>query len=113
MSFPGVARCQGFHTVRGVVDPGDHRFRSLIVVVVDVWNNFSSGDGNSYSPRVVLRLQTKLRVFTPCGAVWTGGTTVVVPSLLELYMYERISDLGMRSHHLGVALALRTPGLGF
>ena len=40
----------GFHTMRGVFDPGDHRFRPQVVGVVDVWRNFLSGDGNLSSP---------------------------------------------------------------
>ena len=28
-----------FHTVRGSIDPGDHRFRSRLVGVVDVWKD--------------------------------------------------------------------------
>ena len=30
----------GFHTVRGGFDPGDHRFLSQVVGVVDVWKDF-------------------------------------------------------------------------
>ena len=36
--------------MRGGIDPGDLRFRPRIIPVVDVWNNFGSGDGN-VSPR--------------------------------------------------------------
>ena len=30
----------GFQTVRGGIDPGDHRLRPWFVGVVDVWNYF-------------------------------------------------------------------------
>ena len=30
----------GFHTVRGGIDPGDHRFRPRIVGVIEVWKDF-------------------------------------------------------------------------
>ena len=40
----------GFHTLRGGIDPGDLRFRTRVVGAVDVWKDFSSGDGNPSSP---------------------------------------------------------------
>ena len=46
-------------------------------------------------------------------AVSTRGGTVFVPDMLKLYMYEMISDPGMRHYPSLVALALRTPGWGF
>ena len=30
----------GFHTMRGGIDLGDHRFRPRFVGVVEVWNDF-------------------------------------------------------------------------
>ena len=30
----------GFHTVRGDVDPEDHRFRPRFVELVDIWKHF-------------------------------------------------------------------------
>ena len=40
----------GFHTVRGGVDPGDDCIPPRGVRVVQVWEDFSSGDGNLSSP---------------------------------------------------------------
>ena len=48
---------RGFHTLRGGIDPEDHRFRPQFVAVVDVWNDFS-GMGY-YPPLVVLDLPTR------------------------------------------------------
>ena len=36
---------RGFHTMRGGIDPDDHRSRPRFVGVVDVWKDFRSGDG--------------------------------------------------------------------
>ena len=44
---------------------------------------------------------------TPCGAVLIRGTTLFVPSTLELQMYGRIYDPGIASCHPWRALALR------
>ena len=30
----------GFHNVRGVIDPGDLRFRFQVVEVLDIWKDF-------------------------------------------------------------------------
>ena len=30
----------GFHTVQGVIDPGDHRFRPRFVGFINVWKDF-------------------------------------------------------------------------
>ena len=62
-----------------------------------------------------------VRVSTPCGAVSTPGICVVVPALLELSMYGRISDSGIGTYPSRRALALYDPqpssnrpvGLGF
>ena len=40
----------GFHTVRGVIDPGNRQFHPRFVVVVDLWKNFCSGDDIVSSP---------------------------------------------------------------
>ena len=40
----------GFHTVRGGIDPGDHRFRPRSVTSIDVWKDLWSGDGILSSP---------------------------------------------------------------
>ena len=43
----------GFHTVRGGIDPGDHRFRPRDVGFVDVWKYFWPGDGTLFCSGVV------------------------------------------------------------
>ena len=43
----------GFHTVRGVIDPWDRRFRPRFVAVVDVWKIFNQGMGPCLSPVVL------------------------------------------------------------
>ena len=40
----------GFHTVRGGVDPGDHRLRPRAVGVVDIRRDFFAEDGDLSSP---------------------------------------------------------------
>ena len=40
-----------FHNVRGGFDPRDHRFRPLVVGLVDVWRDFWYGDRTLSSPR--------------------------------------------------------------
>ena len=40
----------GFHTVRGGIDPGNHRFRPRCVGVVDAVKGFSSGEGPYHLP---------------------------------------------------------------
>ena len=91
--------------MRGGIDPGDLRFRPRIIPVVDVWNNFGSGDGN-VSPRGTVgprrwaegRLPPRagymspsqsgitngVGVSKPRGAVPTPATSVFVLGLLEL-----------------------------
>ena len=66
------------------------------------------------------QLASGVGVSTPCGAVSTRGITVFASNVLELYIYRRISDLGMGPYLPRVALAPRTQpisnqsvGLGF
>ena len=40
----------GFPTVRGVLDPGDHRSRPRLIGVVNVRKDLRSGDGTISSP---------------------------------------------------------------
>ena len=66
-----------FHTGRGGIDPGNHRFRPWFVGDLDVWNDFRFGDGT---------------LSCPGGAGYTDivrggidpGVTFFVPRLLEL-----------------------------
>ena len=45
-SQPAISRWEwGFRTVLTRFDPGDHRFRSLVVGVLKVWKDFGTGDG--------------------------------------------------------------------
>ena len=82
-------RVWGLHTVRGGIDPGDHRFRPRFVGGADVWKDYDQGMG-PYPPGVALALRTPGWGPTPCGAVSTRGTAVFVPSLSELQIYGRI-----------------------
>ena len=43
----------GFHTVPGVIDPGDHSLCPWFVGVVDIWNYLLPGEGTLTSPTVV------------------------------------------------------------
>ena len=40
----------GFHTERGGIDPGGHRYRARVVGVVYMWGGLRYGDGNISSP---------------------------------------------------------------
>ena len=40
----------GFYTLRGVIDPMNHRVRSQFVGLVDVWKDFGPWDGALSSP---------------------------------------------------------------
>ena len=71
----------GFHTVRGGIDPGDHRFRPRFAGAADVRKDPRM---QSYPPRMPLTLRNQVGVSTPCGAISTRGTNVFVPSWLEL-----------------------------
>ena len=42
----------GFHTLPSGIYPEDHRFRPLVVGVVDEWKDFGLMDGTSSSPGV-------------------------------------------------------------
>jgi len=84
----------GFHTVRGYIDPRDHRFSSRVVGIVDICNDLRlwSGDRNLSSPGCagfILKPQTISDRpvglgFLPCGAVSTRRIAVFVPRLPEL-----------------------------
>ena len=39
-----------FHTLPGGIYPGDLRFRPAVVLVVEIWNDVRSADGNLSSP---------------------------------------------------------------
>ena len=39
----------GFYTLRGGIDPEDHRFRPPVVGIVDVWKDLLSGDATIFS----------------------------------------------------------------
>ena len=41
---------RGFHTLRGGINPGDFRFRSLVAGVVDKWKYSRTDDGALSSP---------------------------------------------------------------
>ena len=97
--WPGL----DFHTMRGGIDPEDHRFRPRVVGVVDIWKNFFSGDRTLSSPSPpALHTNTSQSAIrwwgwfsTPCEAMSNRGNSVFVPGLSELHMYGRISDPGM------------------
>ena len=63
-----------------------------------------------YSPRVELALRLSGWDFHTVGGGIEPGSIVFVPGLLELWMYGRICDWGMRSCPLRVALALQSRG---
>ena len=79
-----------FHSVRGGIDPRDHRYRPRFDGVVDVWKDSRSGDGTLSFPGGA-GSTNPVRVSTPCGGVSALETTVFVPGLLEPNrMYRRI-----------------------
>ena len=73
----------GFHTVRGGIDPEDHRFRPRIAGVVDICKDLWSGDGPISSPSAAGSTNSGQSaitlVSTQCGAVSTPEITVFVP----------------------------------
>ena len=98
----------GFHTVRAgkirratVFVPGCWSCTCMEGCVIRGWGLIIPGWRWLHDPQVW--------VSTPFGEVSTRGTTVFVPGLLELYMYGRISDPGMRPYPPRLALAPRTP----
>ena len=76
----------GFHTVRGGIDPEDHRSRPRFVGVLDVWKDFRLGDGTISRPGGAGRWlhEPQVEVSTPRGEVSTRGTTMFVSGMLEL-----------------------------
>ena len=84
---PRSARGVGvFHTMRGGIDPGDHRFRPRFDGVVHVWKDFASGGGTlsfvgaaeHRGPQPISDQPVRLG-FPRCIAISTQGTTVFVP----------------------------------
>ena len=75
-----------FYTVRGGIDPGDHRSRPRFVGAADLWKDFRSGDGTMSRPGGAGQWlhEPQAGVSTPLGAVLTRGTTMFVSSMLEL-----------------------------
>ena len=65
-----------------ISDPGMAFFSPQVAQAARTPANQQSTGGNGVS--------------TPCGEVSIRGTTVFVPGALELYMYGRVSDPGMR-----------------
>ena len=108
--------------MRGGIGPGGHRFRPRLVGVVDVWNDFVSGNdvlsapGGDVSTNPRLELSKKavgLRFPHRAGRYRSGGTQpVFVFRLLEVYMYGGVSDPGMTSYPPRVALDIRSPRWG-
>ena len=83
-------RGQGLHAARGGVDPGEHRFRSQGVGIVEIRRDYDPGMG-SYPLRVALALRAPanqrsangIGVSTSFGAVPTRGTPVFIPGMSE------------------------------
>ena len=75
-----------FHTVWGVIKPGDHRFCPRIMAVAGVWtdlwleieilSSLGAADSMSSSESTI---SLNVGVSTPCGAVSTRGIAVSVP----------------------------------
>ena len=95
----------GFHTLFGGIDPGDLPFCPGVDLVVEMWNDFRSADGNISSPSAAgpprgpggksrrapvpwapanQLLPSGVWVSTTCGAVLTRGIYVFVPGLFVL-----------------------------
>ena len=88
-----------------VLSPVCRSCRCMGEFMIREWDVILPGWRWLCEPRVV--------VSTPCGAASTRGTTVFVPSLLDLYIYdEKISDPGMICYPPWVARAPRNPGWG-
>ena len=101
----GLASSQwgwGFHTIRGGVDPWDHRFYPRIVVVY-MYGSICDPGVVPYPRRGwhwVYELQ--VGVSTPCGAVSTRGTTIFVPGFLEDVWKDSSSGNGILAFPGGV-----------
>ena len=81
--------------VRGGIDPGDHRFRPGCVGAADRcmytewfliqgWYLIVHGWCWLREPQPSAISHSGVGISTPCGAVWTRGTTVFVPGVLEI-----------------------------
>ena len=62
-----ISNQAGFHTVRGGIDPRDHRFHPRLDGVKDVWKDFSSRDGTLSPPCGVGCMKPRLRFPHPAG----------------------------------------------
>ena len=74
----------GFHTVRGVVDPRDQRFRPRVVGVV-MYGNIYDPRMISYPPRVALALRTPGWGFHTVGGGIDPGDHRFRPSVVDLW----------------------------
>ena len=101
----------GFHTVRGGIDPGDHRFVYRFVGIVDVRENRDPGVG-SCPPRVTRTLQISGWSFhTVRSAISPEDHCIRLQyvGIQLLCMYARNHNPGMEPYLAQVALAPPTP----